>query len=425
MINSAYELLCIFAVYAFLGWLLEVVFVALTTGGFANRGFLNGPACPIYGFGALITLLVLAPFRGNPIAFFAGSVVLVSLLELAAGFLLEKVFHEKWWDYREEPLNFYGYICMRFSLLWGIGCTFLIYILHPLLIKFMILIPVPLGICFLVGSYLLIAADLCITLVTLSKIAGNVRMINQLGLKMRKISDALGDNISGGVFSVMKVRDRRTADLDDLKSKYDSLVRRNKILLARLLRFFHPLTMFMDDQRIKRLARISAAERLEMMEEEYYNTIDTMLGEDCVQQMQQYIQHGDTTTLTHCLAVAYYSYRVSRILPFEVDIKSIARGALMHDMFLYDWHIPDKSHRLHGFYHPGFALANANRFFELNETEADIIRKHMWPLTVTRIPRCREAGIVCLVDKICSLSETVGFRYKRQFVFKRVSEVCN
>lgn len=422
MIDSVYELLYIFAVYAFLGWLLEVAFVALTTGGFANRGFLNGPACPIYGFGALITLLMLAPFRGNLIAFFAGAVVLVSILELAAGFLLEKVFHEKWWDYKEEPLNFYGYICMRFSLLWGIGCTFLMYVLHPLLIKLMTIIPLPLGICFLVGSYLLLASDLVITLVTFSRIAGNVRMINQLGLKMRMISDAIGDNISGGVFTVMKVRDRRTSDLEELKNKYDSLVRRNKILLARLMQFFHPLTVFMDDQRIKRLSRISAADRLEMMEEEYYNTIDTLLCEDCVQKMQQYIQHGDTTTYTHCLAVAYYSYRVSRILPMEVDIRSIARGAVMHDMFLYDWHIPDPSHRLHGFYHPGFALENARKYFELNEIETDIIRKHMWPLTVTRIPRYREAGIVCLVDKVCSLSETVGFRYKRQFVFKRVSE---
>ena len=418
MFMSTYELLLIFAIYAFLGWLLEVVFVAATTGGFDNRGFLNGPACPIYGFGSMFTLMLLTPFRGNFIAFFASAVILISLLELTAGFLLEKVFHEKWWDYKNEPLNFYGYICMRFSIAWGVGCAFLMYILHPLIIKLLSVIPVPLGIFVISAVYLMLAADLIITLITLSKIADNVRMINQLGSRIRKVSNMLGDNISGGVFSVMKAKDRRASDLDELKSKYDSLVRKNKILAARLLRFFHPIMKLVDIESARRASRVSLSDRREMMEEEYYNTIEPLLNEECVQQMQLYIQHGGTTTYTHCLAVAYYSYRVSRILPIKVDISSIARGAMLHDLFLYDWHIPDDSHRLHGFCHPGFALENANRYFVLNEIERDIIRKHMWPLTVTRIPRCREAGIVCLVDKFCSLAETIGFRYKRQFVFE-------
>ena len=150
----------------------------------------------------------------------------------------------------------------------------------------------------------------------------------------------------------------------------------------------------------------------------YYRTIEELLAADCVQEMQQYKQHGGTTTYTHCLAVAYYSYRLCRVLPMKVDIKSVARGALLHDLFLYDWHVPDKSHRLHGFYHPGFAYANAVKYFDINNIEADIIRKHMWPLTVTRVPRCREAAIVCLVDKFCSFSETIGLHYKRQFVFE-------
>jgi uncharacterized protein len=221
---------------------------------------------------------------------------------------------------------------------------------------------------------------------------------------------------------VIKIKDRRAIELDELKIRYDSLVQHNKILLSGYLQHFHPLTRFIDSERLRRRLKISSSNRNSIMEEEYYNTIDALLSEDCVKQMQMYIQHGDTTTYTHCLAVSYYSYQISRHLPMHIDIRSITRGALLHDLFLYDWHIPDESHRLHGFYHPGIAFENASRYFQLNRKEADIILKHMWPLTVTRVPRCREALLVCLVDKFCSFFETIGLSYKRQFVFERIDE---
>ena len=86
----------------------------------------------------------------------------------------------------------------------------------------------------------------------------------------------------------------------------------------------------------------------------------------------------------------------------------MVRGALLHDYFLYDWH--DKSRenyqRLHGFYHPGIALRNASMEYELTLREKDIIKKHMWPLTVVP-PLCREAWIVTTADKYCSLLETL------------------
>ena len=96
---SGYELLWIFFVYALLGWCTEVSYAALVTGKFVNRGFLNGPVCPIYGFGAAIIFLCLEPLKQNLLLLFLGSVLLTSLLELAAGFVLEKLFHQRWWDY--------------------------------------------------------------------------------------------------------------------------------------------------------------------------------------------------------------------------------------------------------------------------------------------------------------------------------------
>jgi uncharacterized protein len=124
-------------------------------------------------------------------------------------------------------------------------------------------------------------------------------------------------------------------------------------------------------------------------------------------EMNQYIQHGNTTTLVHCLVVAYYSYITALRLPFHFDTISLIRGAMLHDFYLYDWHTPDKSHKLHGFRHPNFALINARKFYHLNPIEEDIIKKHMWPLTLTKAPLCKEALLVCMIDKYCSLTETL------------------
>lgn len=122
--------------------------------------------------------------------------------------------------------------------------------------------------------------------------------------------------------------------------------------------------------------------------------------------MDKYLQHGNTSTYNHCLMVAYYSFYISNRLPIRFNTRSIVRGAMLHDFYLYDWHMPEEGHRLHGFRHPSFALKNASKHFSLNSIEKDIIEKHMWPMTITRIPKYKEALLVSIIDKICSLAET-------------------
>ena len=123
------------------------------------------------------------------------------------------------------------------------------------------------------------------------------------------------------------------------------------------------------------------------------------------------IQHGDMTVNQHCLNVAKLSIAISDKLHIRCQKEEMIRGALLHDYFLYDWHIGDarKPHNLHGFYHPGIALKNASRDYDLTPRERDIIEKHMWPLTLTKVPRCREAWIVTTADKWCSFLETVHY----------------
>ena len=139
----------------------------------------------------------------------------------------------------------------------------------------------------------------------------------------------------------------------------------------------------------------------------FIQIIQQLLDTKQLYDMSNYIQHGNTTTFTHSLMVAYYSYELALYLPFDYDIASIVRGAMLHDFYLYDWHVPDKSHRFHGLIHADFALRNARRHFKLNQIEEDIILKHMWPLTFRKIPRYKEAFLVNFIDKICSLGETL------------------
>ncbi len=128
---------------------------------------------------------------------------------------------------------------------------------------------------------------------------------------------------------------------------------------------------------------------------------------------KKYIQHGNMTVNSHCINVAKYSLAISKKLEkigIKCKRKQLIRGALLHDYFLYDWH--DKDHvnltKLHGFYHPGIAYENARKEYNLTKRESDIIRKHMWPLTIVP-PMCREAWIVSTADKWCSLMETFRF----------------
>lgn len=100
-----YELLWYFAIYSFLGWCMEVVFCTVRTGKLVNRGFLNGPVCPIYGFGMVIVLAVLGRFSDNVALLFFGGMALTSALELAGGWALKRFFHTTWWDYSDKPMN--------------------------------------------------------------------------------------------------------------------------------------------------------------------------------------------------------------------------------------------------------------------------------------------------------------------------------
>ena len=148
----------------------------------------------------------------------------------------------------------------------------------------------------------------------------------------------------------------------------------------------------------------------------FYTQIEPLLGCEQVRQMEDYIQHGDTSCLQHCIAVSYYSYMICKRFGLTKHESALIRGALLHDFFLYDWHITKPDEGLHGFVHPRIALRNANRNFDLNGREQDIIEKHMWPMTLV-FPKYKESYIVCLIDKYCASME-IARMFNRRRVLK-------
>lgn len=114
--------------------------------------------------------------------------------------------------------------------------------------------------------------------------------------------------------------------------------------------------------------------------------------------------HGAKSCFCHSVCVAYESVRLALKSKKKIDMRSLVRGALLHDYYLYDWHENDKNHKLHGYIHAKRALENAEKDFGLNDVERDIIFKHMFPLNI-RFPRYRETYIVCMADKICSMKD--------------------
>ena len=186
-------------VYSFLGWCCEVAFAALKTGKFVNRGFLNGPVCPIYGFGVLSVVLVLEPVKDNLLLLFFGSMVFTSLLEFLAGFAMERIFHDKWWDYSNNPFNIKGYICLEFSIMWGIACVLVVDIIHPIIMKLVNAVPHTLSLWIMGALYVILAADAVLTLVELLKLPKRFKAMEELEAAITAVSDAMGENIYDSV----------------------------------------------------------------------------------------------------------------------------------------------------------------------------------------------------------------------------------
>ena len=188
---SLYQTLAYFLIYSCLGWCLEVVYAAVTTGKLVNRGFLNGPVCPIYGFGMVIVLYALTPLVDNTLLLYLGGVILPSALELVGGWALYKLYRTRWWDYSDYPFNIGGYICLEFCLLWGVGTLVVMRIVHPIIAGLVAMVPTLVGVILMCILYAVYATDVVATAIAASTLADTLDTMEKLGDSIHAVSDAM------------------------------------------------------------------------------------------------------------------------------------------------------------------------------------------------------------------------------------------
>ena len=253
MPNDFYGVAWIFIMYAFVGWCCEGIFAALCDGKFVNRGFLAGPVCPIYGFGVLIVVCVLNPIKDNIFVLFIGSVLLTSALEFAAGWALERFLHQKWWDYTDIPFNIKGYVCLKFSLLWGLACVFVVKLVHPTLFALVMKIPRIVGIVLLSVFFAALVSDLTITLFALLRLPGKLRAMEEIEEALRRVSDTIGSGLSDTTLRAAQknsdIKERaeaqineKRAELEKLREKYKKTIVRSNASQRRILKAFPNLS---------------------------------------------------------------------------------------------------------------------------------------------------------------------------------------
>lgn len=220
MPETIYQIFWMFIIYAFIGWIAEVGFAALKTGTFVNRGFLNGPYCPIYGIGMLGVIVCLYPIKENVILLFFGAMVLTSLIEYLTGLILEKVFHNKWWDYSDMPFNIQGYICLMFSVIWGFACTFVVKIIHPAIYKLILLIPQMVSKVCIILLMVLFAVDIAATVSTIMALNRRLKALDEIASAMKKLSDEMGEEIFEKVSAVVMVKEKMQEEYDEKAQQF-------------------------------------------------------------------------------------------------------------------------------------------------------------------------------------------------------------
>ena len=276
------QILWVFPIYSLLGWCLEVIYSSVVTGKFVNRGFLNGSICPIYGLGASLMILCLTPVAHNLIALFFGALLLGSLLELVGGFLLKHLFHITWWDYSDEPLNIGGYICLKFSLVWGVIGVLLIGVIHPPIAELLRVTPPVLLVSILLLFYTYFIVDSVVTVLTILKLSRDLREITRLSALLQKGSDTLARSIGAPAIGAA-----RRIEESELAEKAKDLTTRVQTTT--------------EDARVKLQAKLEDSERLHTMLDNIqgarlrlfkaFPNMKTSKNSDALYEMKQRLKH--------------------------------------------------------------------------------------------------------------------------------------
>jgi len=236
-----------FFIYAIIGWMLEVAYNAIRQAKYINCGVLNGPWCPIYGFAVISILILLKSVRTDSKLFlFFASMIIASIIELITGFILEKVFHKKWWDYSDKKFNIGGYICAEYSIVWAALCFILYDAIHPMLVNLVNYIPYKLTIGINIIVSILFIIDLIATINSILGINKKFGQVEKSSKKIGELTTDIGEKIANkGIKTASKTSnkrkefDKRSKDFKNSFNKYGE---------KRILRAFPNLIKDLEDR---------------------------------------------------------------------------------------------------------------------------------------------------------------------------------
>lgn len=194
-----YRLILLFTMYSFSGWVCETIYCSVPAGKFINRGFLSGPVCPVYGFGGLLVVFLLTPFQNNIVLLFISGALATSALEYLTAFILEKLFHTKWWDYSGRFLNIHGRVCLLNSVLFGLLSVFVMLFIHPFYISLIDRLPQWLAVLLSAVLLLYFSADTFFTVRAILRLNNRLEKLHEraeeLERRRREYNEKLRDKL--------------------------------------------------------------------------------------------------------------------------------------------------------------------------------------------------------------------------------------
>lgn len=253
-----------FLCYSFLGWACECIYCFALDRKWTNRGFLAGPLCPVYGFGALLIYYALRPLHGRVIALFLCGMLLTSVLEYLTSLLLEKLFHMSWWDYSNNKFNLNGRVCLRNSTLFGLLAVALLEWIAPA-VNALVALPGPVAVqwtAFALWSVL--EADLILTvhaiLVLNGKLAQLAQMKKELQIKTAEMRELFKEKI--GTPAEVRIR----TELDAMSARVHAMESAFRFPTRRLIAAFPNMRSLRDSEAMRRI-RAALRERTAQRQE--------------------------------------------------------------------------------------------------------------------------------------------------------------
>lgn len=253
--NDVCKLILSFTFYSFLGWVCETVYCSVNARKFINRGFLNGPFCPVYGIGALLVVKILSPFERNIAALFILGMFLTSLLEYITAYLLEKLFHTKWWDYSTYKFNIHGRVCLKNSLMFGALSVIMLTFINPMA-QAIINKMTPL-LVWLIAVILLVyfIVDTAVTVHTILQINGKLAQMEELRNEFAEKSALIKARLYKSIEAKLDIAlDAEIKDrLEWLSQRLNELGQTNKHLQRRLINAFPNMTSIRHNEALLRI----------------------------------------------------------------------------------------------------------------------------------------------------------------------------